>query len=548
MPRIAALLCFLCIASSPVFTQPVNLTSSNLPIVIINTNGQEIIDDPKITADMAIIFNGAGVRNNVTDVPNHYNGKIGIEIRGKSSQMFPMKSYGLELWDNNGKSIEKSLFGMPKESDWILYAPYTDKTLMRNFLAYTMSRELGHWAARCMYVEVIINGDYRGVYVFMEKIKRVNGRLGTTKMAATDISGDAVTGGYIIKIDKKDPDDDGWWSNYPAANSAKVPAIEFLYEYPKAEDIAEAQKQYIKNYVDSFETALNGKDFQDPGMGFRKFADEISFIDYFLVNEISRNIDGYRLSTFLFKDRQSKGGKLNAGPVWDYDLAFRNAEYCSGSSISGWAYQFNNVCPGDFWQIPFWWDRLIKDSNFVKNLRTRWFEKRTSSLSETRLVQLIDSINTLVSEAQQRHFTRWPVLGQYIWPNPQPIPNSFAEEITTLKNWISQRLLWIDDNLPQVIPADTWPLGTPGTMLVKIYPNPLPDKDATVRLHSRIDQTVHLQVVDLSGRVVFAAIYDAKKGFNNIRIDRRRWIRGGIYFFRFSNNSGEKLVEKIIKE
>lgn len=157
------------------------LTSSNLPIIIINTNGQAILDDPKITADMGIIYNGIGVRNNTTDPMNHYNGKIGIETRGQSSQMFPMKSYGIELRDIGGNSQDKTLFGLPKESDWILYAPYTDKTLMRNFLAYTMSREMGHWAANCRYVEVVVNGDYRGVYVFMEKIKRGSGRVNIPK-------------------------------------------------------------------------------------------------------------------------------------------------------------------------------------------------------------------------------------------------------------------------------------------------------------------------------------------------------------------------------
>ena len=191
-------------------------TSSNLPIIIINTNGQTILDDPKITADMGIIYNGVGVRNNVTDPMNHYNGKIGIETRGQSSQMFPMKSYGIELRDIAGNSQDKALFGLPKESDWVLYAPYTDKTLMRNFLAYTMSREMGHWAANCRYVEVVVNGDYRGVYVFMEKIKRGSGRVNIPKIAATDISGDEVTGGYIFSLDKQP---DGWFSSYATPGS-----------------------------------------------------------------------------------------------------------------------------------------------------------------------------------------------------------------------------------------------------------------------------------------------------------------------------------------
>lgn len=147
------------------------LTSSDLPLVIINTNGQDIADDPKIMADMGIIWNDNNARNNITDPFNHYNGKIGIEVRGQSSQMFPMKSYGFELWNSSGGSVNKSLFGLPSESDWILYAPYNEKTLMHNFLAYTLSREMGHWAANCRYVELVLNGEYKGIYVFMEKIK-----------------------------------------------------------------------------------------------------------------------------------------------------------------------------------------------------------------------------------------------------------------------------------------------------------------------------------------------------------------------------------------
>jgi hypothetical protein len=129
------------------------LSSSNLPLIVINTNGQEIPDDPKIMADMGITWNANNARNNLTDSFNHYNGKIGIEIRGQSSQMFPMKSYSIELRNSSGGSVNKSLFGLPSESDWVLYAPYNDKTLMHNFLAYTLSRELGHWAANCRYAE-----------------------------------------------------------------------------------------------------------------------------------------------------------------------------------------------------------------------------------------------------------------------------------------------------------------------------------------------------------------------------------------------------------
>ena len=393
------------------FTQ--TLSSSNLPIIVINTAGQTILNDPKIAADMGIIYNGAG-RNAVTDPFNHYNGKIGIELRGQSSQQFPMKSYGIELRDAAGASQDKALFGLPKESDWVLYAPYNEKTLLHNFLAYTISREMGYWAANCRYVELMLNGDYKGIYVLMEKIKRGTGRVNISKLAATDVSGDAVTGGYIFSIDK---DADGWYSRYVPGGSF-TQFIRFSYVYPKITAIVPQQAAYLKSFVDSFENSLTGSSFQDKATGWRKFADDASFIDYFIVNEASRNVDGYRLSSYFYKDRDSKGGKIVAGPVWDYDLAFRNANYCSGSNVDGWAYRFNTVCPADYWLVPFWWDRLMSDTAFGSNLLCRWKAVRQTTLSLSHLNALIDSVAALTAEARQRHFQRWPVLGQYVWPNP----------------------------------------------------------------------------------------------------------------------------------
>jgi hypothetical protein len=211
------------------------LSSSNLPIVIVNTNGQTIVDEPKIMADMGIIYNGVGVRNSVSDAFNQYIGKVGIEIRGQSTQQFPMKSYGFELWNSIGGSITKSLFGLPEESDWILYAPYNEKTLLHNFLAYTFSREMGHWASNCRYVELLLNGEYKGIYILMEKIKKSDGRVNISKMKTTDISGDALTGGYIFSIDKQA---NGWFSGYAAGQGS----IQFSYVYPKETSIVTAQK------------------------------------------------------------------------------------------------------------------------------------------------------------------------------------------------------------------------------------------------------------------------------------------------------------------
>lgn len=524
--------------------QTVNFTSSNLPIVVINTNNQTIPDEPKIDADMGIIYNGVGMRNNLTDPFNNYNGKIGIELHGHSSLMFPMKSYGIELRDASDNSQDKSILGMPKESDWILYAPYTDKTLMRNFLAYTMSREMGHWAARCQFVEVVVDNDYRGIYVLMEKIKRNSNRVSIAKIATTDAVGDAMTGGYIFSLDK---DPDGWFSSYPSPDAPTISYRQFTYVYPKLENIVQAQKDYIKSYVDSFETSLASPGFQNPVNGVRKFADIPSFIDYFIVNELSRNVDAYRLSSYFYKDRNSKNSKIFAGPVWDYDLAFRNANYCAGSDITGWAYHFNSICSDDpAGLVPFWWNQLMNDTGFQSSLRCRWKELRQTTLYSQHIDFLIDSISSLVDEAQQRHFQRWPVLGQYIWPNPDPIPTTYEGELTSLKSWIDSRLQWIDANLPDDGTCYDYPPNRTETIIVSIYPNPLPG-NGTMIIRSRDDQSLSMQVYDALGRVLQSQEISLHTGINNLTLYSNGWA-SGVYFISMRSANGDKEIRTLFRK
>lgn len=522
--------------------QTVNFTSSNLPIIVINTNGQTIVDEPKVSADMGIIFNAGGARNNLSDIPNHYNGKVGIEIRGQSSQMFPMKSYTIELWDAAGAAQDKSLFGLPKESDWVLYAPFTDKTLMRNFLAYTMSREMGHWAANCRFVELMLNGDYKGVYVFMEKIKRGSGRVPIAKMANTDISGDALTGGYIFSLDKEP---NGWFSSYVAPNSTNNNKRQFSYVYPKPENIVSEQQNYLKNYVDDFENALAGPNFQDPVNGVRKYANIGSFIDYFIVNEVSRNVDGYRLSSYFHKDRDSKDGHIFAGPVWDYDLSFRNANYCNGSDLSGWAYQFNLSCPGDgAGLIPFWWNRFMQDTAFAGNLYCRWKDLRKTNLSQEHMEHLVDSVVNLLSEAQVRHFTRWPILGQYVWPNPEPIAKSYSEEIAYLKAWMAARMNWIDKNLPNTGACYDIPVSN-ADLTISIAPNPI-TSNGIVTIVSRNVQVLKFQIVDMLGHQLRSGTISLNIGLNRMPLDATNWAHG-LYAIQFTTGRGDKITRRIVR-
>jgi hypothetical protein len=407
-----------------------------------------------------------------------------------------------------------------------------------------MSRELGHWAANCRFVEVVVNGDYKGVYIFMERIKRGSGRVPIPKMSSTDISGDAVTGGYIFSLDKEP---DGWFSSYPTPNATNANSNRrFSYVYPKVENIVQAQKDYLKSYVDSFEKALASSSFQDPANGVRRFANIPSFIDYFIVNEVSRNVDGYRLSSYFYKDRASNNGKIVAGPVWDYDLAFRNADYCNGSYTSGWAYQFNTVCPGDgAGLIPFWWNRFMQDTAFVSGLRCRWKEQRQSAISNTRLYRLIDSASNLLSEAQVRHFQRWQVLGKYIWPNPQPIPNSYSEEISTLKGWLDSRLQWIDANLPNTGACFDFPVNSIATIIVQIAPNPV-QSATNIQIQSRFDQSVYIQVTDMLGRSMGVRKMAVKAGINQLPLRADAWS-AGVYYLTISSDKGDKFTQKLVK-
>jgi hypothetical protein len=521
------------------------LSSSDLPIVIINTGGQTILNDPKITANMGIIFNGLGKRNNIGDPANEYNNKIGIELRGQSSQgLFPMKSYDIELRDPAGKELNLPLLGMPPESDWVLYAPYTDKTLMRNFLAYTLAREMGQWAPRCRYVELIVDNDYKGIYLLVEKIKRNSARVNISKLLPTDNSGDELTGGYIFSLDKQP---NGWFSSFPVPGGLNYNTRQFSYVYPKLADITSAQKAYIKSAVDEFERVLAGPDFQDPGKGTRKYADLNSFIDYFIVNEVSRNVDGYRLSTYLHKGKNSIDGRIKAGPVWDYDLAFRNANYCNGSDIYGWAYKFNYVCPGDgAGLIPFWWERLMQDTAFVGSLRCRWKNLRKTTLSDSHVHQIIDSVANLTIEARERHFKRWDIMGKYVWPNPNPIPPNYAEEINTLKNWTVQRNFWIDGSLENKGSCGDFPPGVETNLIIKLYPNPFSGV-AKINILARDPFSVRIRILDMTGRLMADLNSNIFRGNNDIKLPSLGWA-SGLYTLLIETDQGEKFTIRVIKQ
>ena len=412
-----------------------------LPLILINTLGNTIVDEPKNNAFLEIFKADSILEAHA----------IGIEYRRSSSQaLFDKKSYGFETRDENNEDLNVPLGGYPEEEDWILYGPYSDKTLVRNVLIYQLSNAIGRYATRTDFYELKINDDFLGTFVLMEKIKRDKHRVDIKKNKEEDISG-----GYILKIDKTTGDGDTYNSAIsfpsqfdPNGNPSSAGKIQFLYEYPDEDDITDEQKTYIQQYIHEFETQLLSENFSDPALGYAKYIDVGSFIDFFILNEISKNPDAYRLSTFMHKDR---GGLLNMGPIWDFNIAFGNVNYCDGASPEGWSYKFNDSCPNDFWLVPFWWNRLMQDSNFTEQLKTRWNTLRNEALSTNSILnRLQENIDVLeANNAVARNYNRWPILGTYIWPNSF-VGESFSDEVLFLKEWIQDRLAWMDQAMEQL--------------------------------------------------------------------------------------------------
>ena len=522
------------------FIPPVELISSNLPIVILNTYDAAIPDEPKIDGTMGIIYNGVGTLNYVTDTYNEFYGEIGIETRGSSSGGFPMKSYGLETRGPSPDiNYNASIFDWPADNDWILYAPYNDKSLIRNVLTYKIGNEMGNYSPRTQLCEVILNGEYQGVYVFMERIKQNPGRVDIDELNYDDVSGNELTGGYIVKVDKTTAGGIvAWTSPYTCAAPGTGP-IEFQMHDPEIDTMHPAQLFYIQDYITDWENALSGSNFMDPVYGYAPYIDELSFIDFMLVNEISKNVDGYRISTFLYKERESEGGELVAGPLWDFNLAWGNADYCEGGDITGWEIYFNSVCGGSGeLQNPFWWDRLLQDPEYAHAVSCRWQTLRQGILHTDTLMNYIDSMTNYLDDAADRNYTKWPVLGIYLWPN-NFIGVTYQEEMDYLKSWTTSRLIWMDNNMFGACPDLGFDTSQKMESEFTIYPNPSTNftsvtmtktvADGKIILRNSLGEivkteilfgqnAVNLQLENFATGVYFVEVFDGEKSLGSKRV------------------------------
>ncbi|MEJ8851369.1 CotH kinase family protein [Variovorax rhizosphaerae] len=333
----------------------------------------------------------------------------GIRGRGNSTWDMPKKPYRLKL------DTKASMLGMPADKDWVLLANFSDKTLMRNSVATCLSQMLGFdYTPPERYVELTLNNEYLGVYQLTDQIEAEDARVNIGK-ATTTIDDPGMA--FLLEIDAR-LDEDFWFYS-----ARRVP-------YTVKSDVVAEQMPNIRNFIASLETAMWSPGFKDPESGYGKYLETDTLVDYYLLKQYIRNHDAFGSSTFTWRPRD---GKLHFGPVWDHDLSAGNINYDGSAATTGWE---------DYFQSPYI-VRLMQDEQFVRHLNVRW-KYLSARLPE--IQTFIDSTAQTLEAPQQRNFTKWPILGSYVWPNAV-VTGSYAGEVAYLKTWLTSRGQWMNTQL-----------------------------------------------------------------------------------------------------
>jgi hypothetical protein len=418
---------------------------SDVPLVILDSLQQAIPASGQWASMLTALINtDATGRAHMTNSPD-FLGRGGLHVRGSSSTAWPKLNYSLETRDVAGNDQDVSVLGFPAGADWVLYASYLDRTLLRDALVHELANQSGHYAVRTRPVEVYLNtgggviseADYMGVYIFMERIKRDRDRVSVARLDPSDATEPGVSGGYILKIDR---------------GTATIPAAlsrDFVPVDPEDSGLTPAQRSWLGNYIAQFESALSGPGFANPAVGYAQYIEVTSWIDYHIMTELTYNVDEWYLSTYLFKDR---GGKLTLGPFWDFDRSLGNTTQIGGAGTTGWYSDAITSFFASYWGIPAaqvveypWFRRLFQDSNFAQQYVDRYQELRRTVLSETNIAATVNRLAAARQESQARNFQKWPTLNSAIAPSSLAFP-TYQQHVDNLKTWITQRLAWIDSH------------------------------------------------------------------------------------------------------
>ncbi len=412
--------------------------TSNLPVLVLDNHGfgpqvQDFIDHPS----WLYTYGAANGAATFASRPEQAT-PVAQSVRGSSSAEFPKKGYNVKLNDALGNKRAQALLDWAKPYEkWALVNPwFNDRTYINNSFLYTLSNRIGRWAPRVQMVELFFHSDdsplgnnsYAGLYQLTDRVEVTDGRVNLKSLSSSDNTAPNLTGGYMFKIDVKDDDEVNWYTsrNTPGGNGYSS----LVLQYPKAEDITDAQFTYLKGYVQHMEDALYAD--RDSGFAQRTYLDYIdraSWVDYHILNTFSGNLDAFDRSAYFTKER---GGKLMAGPIWDYDRAFNSGDR-RGASPTVW----NQPESTDFWRNN-WWGILAQDPEFMQDWVDRWQTLRKTEFSNSNLTTLADTLaNGIGADAANRDAARWP-------DNASRYPGGYFGEVTAFKTWLTDRAQWID--------------------------------------------------------------------------------------------------------
>jgi hypothetical protein len=463
--------------------------SSDLPAMILYNFAGGTIPASTDQTIIAMLFEPVNGRTAFTNPPTMVS-RAGLNIRGSSTAGQAQSSFALEFWDEYNDDKDLGLLGLPAESDWVLYGQNVfDPSFMHNPLAHQLSRDVGRYSSRTRYLEVFLNigsgilsysppsgGHYFGVYTLEEKIKRNKDRVDIEELQLNHTNAPLVTGGYLLKIDRTDPDERTF---YDSALQGSI-----VYQDPPGLEMVTAaratQASYIQNYFSQFGTALWGANYTNTTTGYAAYIDVPSWIDSHIVNCFTYNVDAYRLSGFFFKNRNHG---IEMGPMWDFDrsLGTSGAGDLRSFNPRAWRVQSSGDQGTDFFGNPSllgvrWWQRLFQDPDFWQAWIDRWTELRGSVLSTNHLFARVDGLGNQVRNAQVRQAGKFndsrPRSGTVSYQGYYySFPGTYQGEINFLKQWLADRVNFIDTNFLRA-PVFSQPGGNiPSGFVLSITPS-----------------------------------------------------------------------------
>lgn len=403
--------------------------TSKLPILVMDTMGHSSQTRHGSTVSL-MFFEPSNGKTSLTNRPALAT-RGSFHMRGSTSSRMPQPGFAMHFVDEYNDDDGRAVLGLPSDADWVLYAPTEyDPVLIHNAFVHQLSRDMGRYSPRTRFLEAFIatgsgplrDIHYAGLYLLEEKIKISKSRVNIDRLRGEDITAPDVTGGYVLKFDRLGPGEGGLW-----LGNAMV-----AYVDPREDVITQPQwapqKEYLESYLLKFERSLYGASWLDPQRGYRSFLDVDAMIDYHVLEVLSGNVDSGIYSTFFYKPRD---GRIVFGPHWDFDRALGSIDH-----RDEFPRQWNT---GRFFRAP-WWRRFCSDPDFWQQWVDRWQELRQTHFSVTNLHALANRLAAEISEAQPRQYRRWDF---------QPRGGSYSSELSWMKEWLSERVQFIDEQLPQ---------------------------------------------------------------------------------------------------